>query len=115
MKVYALPKEVPAPEVDYKNYDRHAEQAKEDAHKAALKAWLIKSGYTGKNTGKIFSTPMADGYANYMFADGSKAALIHLPYGDGWNARDVVYLPKKEVLKRIEQTGKLDAMFAARG
>ncbi len=45
---------------------------------------------------------MADGYALYMFADaGAKSVLVHLPYGDGYDYPDVRYIPKTEVLRRM--------------
>lgn len=112
MKVYGLPDEVPFAEPDYKNYDPAKEEARENAHSEALKKWLISAGYTGKHTGEIFSEPMADGYANYMFADGKTSALIHLPYGDAWDNRNVQHLPKKEVLRRIAARKGLDSIFS---
>lgn len=103
MKVYSLPKELPY-EVDYTNYDFKVVEQKEKDHQESLKNWLIESGMSGPNTGRIYSTPRADGYANYMFADGGATCfLIHLPYGDGWHDPDVQYIPKKEILKRMDQ------------
>lgn len=109
MKVYSAPEELPY-EVDYQNYDFKVQMQKEEDHKKSLKEWLISSGMVGPNTGRIFSTPKADGYANYMFADGGKTCfLVHLPYGDGWHDPDVQYLPKREVLKRISLMESLPA------
>jgi hypothetical protein len=112
MKVYACPAELPEPETDYKNYDRAKEAAKIEAHKAALKNWLKGSGYTGKRTGETVRFQVADGYAEYMLADGRKSALIHLPYYDGYSYPDVAYLPKKEILRRIEAEKNFAALFA---
>jgi hypothetical protein len=111
MKVYQCP--LPAPEVDYRNFNIDKMRADEDAHQEQVKAKLIELGYKGKRTGEIFSTPMGDGYARYMFADGgTKCALIHLPYGDAWDDPDVQYLPKKEVLARIDRSKGIAALFA---
>ncbi len=112
MKVYSLPKEVPAPQPDYSHYDHAKEMKAEQDHKAALKAYLIRMGYTGKYTGEIYQEQIADGYALYMVADGPKAGLIHLPYGDAYQSRDVQFVPKKEVFRRIEAHKKFNALFA---
>lgn len=104
MKVYACPKECPAPEPDYKNYDFAKEQKRQEEHTAKLRAWLIQQGYSGKYTGEIYQAPRGDGYALYMIGDGGrKFCLIHLPYGDAWDDPDVQYLPKAEIIKRIER------------
>ena len=111
MKVYILPKEVPAPKVDYENYDHAKVYGDEEKHMADLKAWLKKAGYTGKYTGEIYKQHVADGYALYMMADGSKSCLIHLPYGDAYDARDVGFLPKKEIIRRIEADKSFRALW----
>jgi hypothetical protein len=112
MKIFTLPKDVPAPKPDYSNYNHEKEQAAEEKHMADLKAWLIKAGYTGKYTGEIYSEGVADGSALYMVADGPKSCLIHLPYGDAYQSRDVGFLPKKEIIRRIEADKKFNAWFA---
>lgn len=107
MKVYALPDDLPVPESNF-NSDW---EAREEAHRASVRAWLKANGYTGAHSGKVLRIPYADGYAEYMLADGSKSFLFHLPYGDGYDSRDVGFLPKKEVLARIEQQERMDALF----
>jgi len=114
MKIFTCPKEVPAPKPDYENYNGDKEQAKEEKHMADLKAWLKKAGYTGKYTGEIYKEGVADGYALYMVADGRSFCLIHLPYGDRYQARDVQWLPKKEIIRRLEADKKFRALWAAR-
>lgn len=117
MKVYTCPKQVPAPKPDYANYDSAKEIAAEEQHMADLKAWLVKQGFTGKYTGEIYRTHVADGYAQYMFADvpkgytSPKPFLIHLPYGDAYDSRDVEFLPKKEIIARIEAEKKFRALW----
>jgi len=112
MKIYSCPDEVPAPKVDYSaKYDRAKEDAAEKKHMADLAKWLKKSGYTGKYTGEIYRQQIADGYAAYMFGDGSKSCLIHLPYGDGYHARDVEFVPKKEIIARIERDKAFSVMW----
>ena len=112
MKVYSCPVEVPAPEPDYSNYNREKEMAAEAAHIVALKAHLIAQGYTGKYTGEIARRQVADGYAQYMLADGGRGShLVHLPYGDAYHARDIQYVPKAEIIREIEHAKGLAALF----
>jgi hypothetical protein len=107
MKVYSCPAEVPAPTPNYRNYDSAKELAAEKKHQADLAKWLKTMGYKGKHTGGIYSVCVADGKAAYMLADGpTKSILIHLPYGDAYESRDVEFIPKKEIIRRIEAEKK---------
>lgn len=103
MKIYSCPKDVPPPVLDFSNYNHEKALAEEGAHKVNLEKWLRNNGYNGKYTGKIYSEPVADGSALYMIADGPKSFLIHLPYGDGYTSLNVQYIPKKEIIRRIER------------
>lgn len=122
MNVYGLPECLPAPDLMAMEggsfSDRmDAWEAAEQAHKAALIAWLkLEGGATGPNTGKEYRTPVADGHACYMFADvpNGESFLVHLPYGDGWQARDIEFIPEPVILERITQQERIDAMFAER-
>lgn len=114
MKVYSCPDELPAPEVDYRNYDYDRERAREHEHQQQLKAWLQRNGYSGARTGEVVRFGVADGYAQYMLADGPRSILIHLPYGDAWQYGDVQFLPKAEIVRRIEADKKLASFFASR-
>ena len=103
MKVFALPAEVPAPKVDYRNFDLHKMQCDERRHRLALQAHLINLGYTGKNTGKIVNFPVADGYAQYMIMEHGKTfALVHLPYGDAYQFQYANRLTKQDILARAQ-------------
>ena len=117
IKLYALPREVPAPVVDYRNYDHTKVQIQEEQHMTKLADHLKKVGYTGKHTGQIYTESVADGYAIYMVAEGSRSAfgLVHLPYGDGYQARNVGYLSKTEVLRRIDADKRFRALFPRNG
>lgn len=113
MKVYGVPNECPAPQVDYKNYDYDKMVADEEAHKEALKQHLIGMGYTGKYTGGIVSFGVADGRASYMMADaGAKSALIHLPYGDAYQYNGIQHFPRSAVIQQIESQKKIAKLFA---
>ena len=118
MKVYALPEEVPAPQVDYMNYD-HEKAAKQEAdHTAAVKKHFIDKGWTGKNTGRIYREGVADGYALYMVVEAPRGSaakvkffLVHLPYVDGYHSRTVQYMNKKGILDLIAADERMQALF----
>ena len=116
MKVFGLPSELQAtlPQVDYTNFSYDKMIADEDKHRASIRAWLVEQGYTGKHTGGILQMPIADGHAEYMLADGSGSFLLHLPYGDAWDSPDVEFLPKKEVVKRINARVNLNKLFGGK-
>ncbi len=115
MKIYSCPKEVPPPEPDYRNYDHAKELRAEEEHEAKLKAWLVTKGYTGKHTGAIYREGVADGYASYMVGDGRSFILIHLPYGDAYQSRNVQFLPKREIIRRLEGAKAMAQLFARKG
>lgn len=112
MKVYSLPAELPAPKPDYRNYDHDREMRREEEHKQKLKEWLLANGYTGKRTGETVSFGVGDGAAQYMLAEGRQSILIHLPYGDAYQYPDVRFLPKAEIIRRIDGDKKLKSLFA---
>lgn len=113
MRVYSSP--IPDPEIDFGGFDVKKTEAQYDEHKQKVIQWLRENGYNGPRTGEIVRFPVADGYAQYMLADaGKKSVLIHLPYWDGWQYRDVEFLPLKEILKRIDQQKKRAALFASK-
>lgn len=112
MKVYSPPRDVPAPEVDYANFDLERLQKDEEEHGAKLKAWLEERGYDGPNTGRVLNVPIADGHASYMMAEGaSDSFLVHLPYGDAYQSMDVQFLPKEEVVARLDAQDRLSEAF----
>jgi len=112
MKVYSLPEELEAT-LPPMMRDWREWEAAEEAHKQTVKEWLIANGYDGPNTGREYHEPAADGYARYMYADRKgKPCLIHLPYGDGWNARNIEFIPAREIIKRMDQQDRVNAMFA---
>jgi hypothetical protein len=113
MKVYAVPDAVAYNAPDYRNYNHAAEIVRENAHKEELKTWLKTNGWAGPRTGDIYQEPVADGYAQYMYADapGAKAMLVHLPYGDAYNSQNVRHIPKTEILKRIDSQKGLTRLF----
>ena len=59
MKVFSTP--VPAPKVDFANFDRDKMIAAEVTHMKAVETWLKEKGYTGKHTGEIVRFPRRGG------------------------------------------------------
>lgn len=116
MKVYALPNELmeTVPEHDYLNTNPEDWFAAEREHCEQICEWLRENGYRGKNTGRILQMPVADGYARYMVAEGSRSFLLYLPYGDGYDDPNVEFLPKKEVIKRIDERDRINKLFESK-
>jgi hypothetical protein len=116
MKVYSCPAEVPAPVLDFGTgkIDWNKMEEDEKSHQVRLKEWLKAKGWNGKHTGGIVRFGVADGHAVYMMADGPKSCLIHLPYGDGYQYLDVKFLPKKEIIKRMENQKELAKLFSCK-
>lgn len=112
MKVYALPEEVPAPQLDYLKLSLKEIGDAQKEHSAKLKEHLIGLGYTGANTGRILYISHADGAAAYMYAEvKGGSCLIHLPYGDGWDSPWSRSITQKEALARIAQQENRPSIF----
>jgi hypothetical protein len=112
VKIYGCPVEVPPPKYNFSDpWDKYKKD--EAQHKKDLETFLReKLHFNGQNTGRIYQEQVADGYAVYMVAEAPKVfALIHLPYGDGYQSRDVQYLPKRVILERIEQREGWNTIF----
>lgn len=116
MKIYSCNDHVSAPEVDVNvPYDRTREAQAEAEYLTAMKTHLRTTlGCTGANTGKILRVPFADGAAQYMLAEGRQSFLVHLELGDAYHNPDVQYLPKKEVLRRIQSAEAFAEAWAKR-
>lgn len=115
MKIYACPEGFEEPEVDYTNFDMQKMIADENAHKERLAEHLRSVGYTGKHTGGVARFGVADGYAQYMLADGKgqygPSFLIHLGYGDAYSYQGIQHFPKKEIIENIERQQRIASMF----
>lgn len=114
MKIFTCPTQVPPPKPDYSNYNHEKAMLAEKDHENRLREWLKANGYPGKHTGLIYSVGVADGSADYMIADGRTFCLIHLPYGDAYQSRDVQFIPKKEIIRRAYASQELNKLFAAK-
>ena len=111
MKVYAAPENIKL-SINYGSDDRITINAKVEAYKEAVKAWLTSIGYKGPKTGGIARFQVADGYAEYMLGDGKTSILIHLDMFDGYQYQHISYLPKKEILDAIKREEAMAALFA---
>ncbi len=99
MKVFSTP--IPAPKYDWQA-DYKELMRQESAHQEQVAAWLRCNGYGGPLTGKTVGFGVCDGTALYMYGDaGAKSILIHLPYGDAYQYRDIKFLPRKEIERRL--------------
>lgn len=85
MKVYAVPDAVPAPVVDYKNFDFAKMEADEAAHQEALAQHLRESGHTG--------------------------GIVRFGVGDAYQYRGIEHFPKKEIVAQIEMEKRHEALF----
>lgn len=113
MNMYEMPSQIPAPVVDYSNFNLQKMQEDEAKHQEALKQYLIELGYNKPLTGEILKEPIADGYALYMVVDaGREWGLMHLPYGDAYHSQNVEFLPKTEVKRRIQAQKNMKKMFS---
>lgn len=100
MKVCGTP--IAAPNISYSEDWR----AKENAHRKQVADWLRENGYTGPDTGRTVGFGVCDGTAQYMYGDkGAKSILVHLPYGDAYQYRDVQFIPRKEIIRRLSKEG----------
>lgn len=117
VKIYRLPDEVPYAGYDFKlGYEGNIQLEKD--HSAALRKHYEDMGYTGPNTGKVYREPVADGQAQYMVFEAPRGSnfkekffLIHLPYVDGYQARNVGFLTKTEIIKRLNFQDRFASLF----
>jgi hypothetical protein len=109
IKIFASPKDLPFPSFR-DSYESYMEEVKK--HTQDLTDRLKAMGYTGKNTGKIASFPVADGFAQYMAVESNKIfGLIHLEYGDAYMFPYINRLTKKDILQNIARTEAIKNLF----
>ena len=83
-KIYRTPDDaVPPPIPDYHDYAQDI--ANEADYIERLRTWA-RSRDSGKLTGKLVRTPVADGYAVYMILKHAPFSMLHLNIGDSWRA-----------------------------
>jgi hypothetical protein len=86
-KVYSGPDSITPPSFSYNGkFDHKAYDAEEERYVKELRAWLKDEGYAGEYVGGIIYFPIADGRASYMVASLRPLILIHMNWGDAWDA-----------------------------
>jgi hypothetical protein len=126
MKVYGFPEHIEKPHFDATCYGSKLSQDRAEAANAELMEWLHQQGYTGANTGAVYSMPYAlICTARYMVAEGPPGSgvlcLFHLPYGDGldrhggdWHNPLAYRATRKDVLAKIAKTSNLPEVSLGR-
>lgn len=104
-KVYSLPEELEKelPVVDFSNYDREVEQAKEKAFLEKAKTWAKEYAPKDALAGEEYRISHADGYARYLVASSSPVVLLHLPLGDAWDSPWADRVKKSDILAHIKR------------
>ena len=107
-KVYAT--SVPEPEFmdadgrfSHEGYEARCKQYRE-----AVEAEIRSLGYNHKHTGKVISFPIADGYANYMVADGR--TMVHLREVDAYSIPDA-HARGVRINEEVERQEAFEALF----
>lgn len=83
-KIFGVPKELGAPPA--LNIDNIKGYQKATAEWVAKVAKWAKQNGKGSMAGKVYKTPVADGYAEYVVFSGAPLQLIHLPIYDAYRA-----------------------------
>lgn len=92
VKVSRAPRDIPAPVIDYANYNAEKHQAAEAEFIAKLREYCRSAHADPEEAiGEVIRTPRCDGYAEYMVFSLAPCQLIHLPLGDAWHA-DPIWL-----------------------
>jgi hypothetical protein len=90
-KVYSSPEEIKPPSFgDGGKFDHKAYDAEEERYVKELREWLKSEGFTGEFVGGIIYFPIADGKAAYMVASLRPLTLIHMNWGDAWDADKIL-------------------------
>jgi hypothetical protein len=111
-KVYT--NHIPAPDFmepdgtySHSGYDARCQKYREDTVE-----WLRSLGYKHKNLGKIIRFGVADGYAQYMVANGT--TLIHLEEVDAYHVHDALLrgLRATDIDAMIKRDENFNALFS---
>lgn len=120
-KVYAAPSSIVEPrwsnpDSPGNGYDREWYDQENERYEADIKTWLLSQGWTGPYAGELIHFPVADGSADYMVAKLRPLTLIHMNWGDAWNADRILMngLTAADVKERVDGNRRLQALFAKR-
>lgn len=123
--IYATPESLPEPEFgDFMNkgdghrFDNTGYFEAIKNHRKELAEWCQQQhrnagGRANKLIGKTIAFPIADGRAEYMIYSTSPLQVIHLNYGDGYQASDITMrgLRLADVKQMVAQDEKLAEIF----
>ena len=86
-KIYACPKEL-APAIEKFDWEGSWEEQENKAHELLRKYCKMHTDSKNPLVGVVFRIPCADGYAQYMVFRTKPLEMIHIPFGDAWDAPD---------------------------
>lgn len=103
MPVYNIPKEFAAEVPRFNPQEPYEELMKaEEAFLARLVTWAKERARPDPCAGEVVRWQVADGYAQYLVAATKPVQLIHLPFGDGYQAPLAHRATKKDIVALIE-------------
>lgn len=120
--IYTTPASLPEPEFgDFfggGRFDNAGYSEAIDNHRKALALWCqeqnkLAGKRANKVIGKTIAFPVADGRAEYMIYQTSPLSVIHLNYGDGYQASDITMkgLDLSDVKAMVLQDENLAELF----
>lgn len=109
MRIYATPKEVQKPKMDFMNFGKYREDVKKYVNDIAE---FCKKHSKEPLAGKTFSFPVADGKAEYMLLSLKPLKVIHLDIYDEYQYEGVQWMKAKDVVDKINQQEKLNKLFS---
>jgi hypothetical protein len=107
-QIYAAPKELKIPKIDFTNYGKYTKECKEYLDK--LKEYCLENS-DEEYVGEIVRIPHADGNAEYMVASMKPLELIHIPLGDAYDSEFAEYLTVEKVKEKIQGAKNLAKLF----
>lgn len=111
-KIYSAPSSIKAPSYAWDGTQNWQEEEKR--YRNELKA-LLRKRKSGKYVGEVVRFPYADSHAEYMVASLRPLELVHVPLGDAWEYPYIERLTAKDITTQIEQTKRIEAIFAKKG
>jgi hypothetical protein len=109
-KVFAVPAELgQPPALDIKNVKGYQQATAEWV--AKVQKWAKQNG-TGKLAGKLYKSPVADGYAEYVVFRGAPLQMIHLPIYDAYRLHPA--MERGLSAKDVEASMKWDELIKAK-
>jgi len=86
-KIYACPKELEKA-IEKFDFDKGWDEQEKKAHELLRKYCKMHTDSKSPLVGVVFRVPCADSYAQYMVFRTKPLEMIHIPFGDAWDAPD---------------------------